>query len=98
PPYRHSFPTRRSSDLVEVAAVLALAAARHNDRVGALMFSDKVEVVLRPAKGRPHALRVIRDLVAFTPRGRGTNLGEALRYASKLDRKSTRLNSSHVSI
>ncbi len=69
---------------VEVAAVLALAAARHNDRVGALMFADKVEFVVRPAKGRPHALRVIRDLVAFRPRGKGTNLGEALRYAGKL--------------
>jgi len=71
---------------VEVAAVLALAAARHNDRVGALMFADKVEFVVRPAKGRPHALRVIRDLVAFRPRGRGTNLAEALRYAAKLPR------------
>ncbi len=79
-------PYTKAGLAVEVAAVLALAAARHNDRVGALMFSDKVEVVLRPAKGRPHALRVIRDLVAFTPRGRGTNLGEALRYASKLPR------------
>src|SRR5206468_4327480 len=48
------------------------------------MFADKVEFVVRPAKGRPHALRVIRDLVAFIPRGRGTNLAEALRYAAKL--------------
>ena len=69
---------------VEVAAVLALAAARHSDRVGALLFADRVEYVVRPAKGRGHALRVIRDLVAFRPRGRGTNLGEALRYAMKL--------------
>ena len=69
---------------VEVAAVLALASARHNDRVGALMFSDTVEFVVRPAKGRPHALRVIRDLLAFSPRGRGTNLAEALRYATRL--------------
>jgi uncharacterized protein (DUF58 family) len=52
--------------------------------VGALMFSDKVELVVRPAKGRLHALRIIRDLIAFRPRGRGTNLGEALRYAAKL--------------
>jgi uncharacterized protein (DUF58 family) len=42
------------------------------------------EYVVRPAKGRAHALRVIRDLVAFAPRGRGTNLGGALRYAAKL--------------
>jgi uncharacterized protein (DUF58 family) len=77
-------PYTKAGLAVEVAAVLALAAARHNDRVGALMFADKVELVVRPAKGRPHALRVIRDLIAFRPRGRGTNLGEALRYATKL--------------
>jgi uncharacterized protein (DUF58 family) len=77
-------PYTKAGLAVEVAAVLALAAARHNDRVGALMFADKVELVVRPAKGRPHALRVIRDLIAFRPRGRGTNLGEALRYAAKL--------------
>lgn len=77
-------PYTKAGLAVEVAAVLALAAARHNDRVGALMFADKVEFVVRPKKGRPHALRVIRDLVAFAPRGRGTNLGEALQYAAKL--------------
>lgn len=77
-------PSTKASLAVEVAAVLALAAARHNDRVGALMFTDKVEFVLRPRKGRSHALRVIRDLVAFTPRGRETNLAEALGYAMKL--------------
>src|SRR5256886_395007 len=48
------------------------------------MFADKVESVVRPKKGRPHALRIIRDLVAFTPRGRPTNLAEALRYGAKL--------------
>jgi uncharacterized protein (DUF58 family) len=77
-------PLSKASLAVEVGAVLALAAARHQDRVGALLFSDRVEHVVRPAKGRPHALRVIRDLVAFKPRGRGTNLAEALRFASKL--------------
>src|SRR6266516_3680394 len=80
-------PYTKAGLAVEVAAVLALAAARHNDRVGALMFADKVELIVRPAKGRPHALRVIRDLVAFTPRGRGTNLGEALSYAAKLPKR-----------
>ena len=77
-------PHTKAGLAVEVAAVLALAAARHNDRVGALMFADKVELVVRPAKGRPHALRVIRDLVAFRPRGRGTNLAEALRFVARL--------------
>jgi len=77
-------PVSKTAVAVEVAAVLALAAARHHDRVGALMFADRVEYVVRPAKGRAHALRVIRDLLAFAPRGRGTNLAEALRYAAKL--------------
>jgi uncharacterized protein (DUF58 family) len=69
---------------VEIGAVLALAAARNNDRVGALLFTDRVEYVVRPAKGRAHALRVLRDMIAFAPRGRGTNLGEALGFAAKL--------------
>jgi uncharacterized protein (DUF58 family) len=77
-------PYSKAGMAVEIAAVLALAAARHNDRVGALLFADRVEHVVRPAKGRPHALRIIRDLVAFRPRGRGTNLAEALRYAARL--------------
>lgn len=77
-------PYTKAGLAVEVAAVLALAAARHNDRVGALMFADKVEMTIRPGKGRPHALRVIRDLVAFRARSRGTNLADALRYAARL--------------
>jgi uncharacterized protein (DUF58 family) len=81
---RFGRPYTKAGLAVEVAAVLALAAARHNDRVGALLFADRVEYLVPPAKGRPHALRVIRDLVAFEPRGRGTNLAEALRYAARL--------------
>jgi uncharacterized protein (DUF58 family) len=69
---------------VEVASVLALAAAYHNDRVGALLFADEVERVIPPRKGRRHALRVIRDLVAFQPVGRRTNLAASLSYASRL--------------
>ena len=53
----------------EVAAVLALAAARNNDRVGALFFTDRVEYHLAPAKGRRHVLRLISDLLAFAARG-----------------------------
>ena len=52
-----------------------------------MLFSDHVEAIIRPAKGRGHALRVIRDLLAFAPRGRGTNLADALRFASKLLRQ-----------
>src|SRR5262249_29206991 len=54
------------------------------DRVGALLFADEVERVIPPRKGRRHALRVIRDLVAFEPAGRRTNLAASLSYASRL--------------
>jgi uncharacterized protein (DUF58 family) len=77
-------PILKSERAVEVAAVLALAAARHNDRIGALVFSDKIDHVVPPAKGRSHALRVVRDLLAFENEGKGTNVGAALRYAGRL--------------
>jgi uncharacterized protein (DUF58 family) len=70
---------RTKGDLaIEVCAVLALAAARNNDRVGSFLFTDRVERHVDPAKGRRHALRVISDLLAFEPEGRGTDLGAAL--------------------
>jgi len=77
-------PRTKAEVAVEVAAVLALAAARQHDRVGALLFSDVVEQVVPPAKGRQHVLRVIRDLLAFAPAGRGTNLAAALAHAGRL--------------
>jgi len=81
------FGTRRrfKSELAsELAAVLAMAAIRNNDRVGTIMFTDRVEHVVPPRKGRRHALRVIRDLLAFEPEGRGTDLAAATDYLSKM--------------
>jgi uncharacterized protein (DUF58 family) len=68
----------------ELAAVLALSAVRNNDRVGMLVFSDRVEHVVPPRKGRRHALRLIRDVLAFRPKGRGTDIAAALDYAARL--------------
>ncbi|HET9983524.1 MAG TPA: DUF58 domain-containing protein [Longimicrobiales bacterium] len=68
----------------EIAAVLALSAIRNNDRVGLLVFSDHVEHFVPPKKGRRHVLRLIRDLLAFRPVGRGTDLVGALEYALKI--------------
>ncbi len=81
---RTGWPAPKAARAVEVAAVLALAAARQNDRVGALLFTDRPEHVVPPAKGRQHALRVIRDMLAFEPRGAGTDLAAAIRYAARL--------------
>jgi uncharacterized protein (DUF58 family) len=77
-------PMTKAERGAEVAAVLALAAARQNDRVGALIFSDGVDHVVPPRKGRPHALRIIRDLLAFQKADRGTNIAGALAYATRL--------------
>lgn len=77
-------PVARAARAVEIAAVLALAGVREQDRVGALLFTDRIEHVVRPAKGRRHALRLIRDLLAFAPEGSGTNVAGALAYASKV--------------
>jgi uncharacterized protein (DUF58 family) len=66
---------RTRSDLAaEVVAVLAFAAARNNDRVGLLLATDRVEAYTQPRKGRRHALRVVSELLAFTPEARGTDL------------------------
>jgi len=81
---RFGDPVTKSGLAVEVAAVLALAAAFQSDRVGALFFTDQVEHVVPPQKGRRHALRVIRDLVAFEPKGRATNLAASLTYTGRL--------------
>jgi uncharacterized protein (DUF58 family) len=81
---RFGDPVTKGGIAVEVAAVLALAAAFQNDRVGALFFTDRVERVVPPARGRQHALRVIRDLIAFEPAGRRTNLAASLTYAGRL--------------
>lgn len=81
---RFGQPRTKAALAIEVAAVLALAAARQNDRVGALLFTDEVEKVIPPAKGRRHALRVIRDLLVFQPAKKKTDLEVGLRYAAQL--------------
>ena len=68
----------------ELAAVLAMSAIRNNDRVGAILFSDRIEHVVPPRKGRRHVLRLMRDLLVFEPVGTGTDLGAALEYAGKM--------------
>ena len=82
-----AFGTRRRTKAelaTEVSAVLALAAVRNNDRVGAILFSDRVEQFVAPAKGKRHVLRVIREMVSFEPRGRGTDLAAAFEFAMRI--------------
>jgi uncharacterized protein (DUF58 family) len=72
---------------IEVAAVLAFAAARNNDRVGAIFATDRVEHYVAPRKGRRQALRVISDLLTFRATRSGTDLGAALEYVEPLLRR-----------
>ncbi len=64
--------------------MLAFAAVANHDRVGAVLFSDRVEAFVPPGRGRDHALRIVRDLLALEPLGRGTDLAAALRFAGRV--------------
>jgi uncharacterized protein (DUF58 family) len=77
------FGTRNSlkRDLItEICAVIGFSALNNNDKIGALLFSDRVEKFIPPRKGRQHVLRIIRDLLEFEPEGKGTDISEALKY------------------
>jgi uncharacterized protein (DUF58 family) len=74
----------KQSMAAELAAVLALTATRNNDRVGLILCSDRIEHVVPPRKGRRHALRLVRDVLAYPTTSRGTNLALALEYASRV--------------
>ena len=79
---------RSKQDLAtEIAAVLSFSASINNDKVGALLFSDKVEKFIPPKKGRSHLLHIIRELVEFTPEDSGTDVSEALRYLTNAIKK-----------
>jgi uncharacterized protein (DUF58 family) len=69
---------------VELSAVLAFSAIKNNDKIGLIIFSDRIEKFVPPRKGRRHVLRVLRELLYHKPQGRGTEIGEALEYLSKV--------------
>ena len=64
--------------VAEVAATLAFSAIRSNDRVGMLLFTDRIEAIVPPRKGARHVLRIVRDLLAFRAEGHGTDIAKAL--------------------
>jgi uncharacterized protein (DUF58 family) len=68
----------------EVACLLAFSAIRNNDKVGLLLFSDRLELFIPPKKGRSHTLRIIREILFFEPTGRGTDAAAALRHFNKI--------------
>jgi len=73
--------------ITEISATLAFSAMQNNDKIGLILFSDKIELYIPPKKGRFHVLRIIRELLEFTPENKHTNIGEALRFMSGVSKK-----------
>lgn len=73
--------------ITEISAVLSFSAIQNNDKIGVILFSDKVEKFIPPKKGRTHILRIIRELINFTPENKETNIAEALRYLTNAIKK-----------
>jgi len=73
--------------MTEIAAVLAYSVIANNDKVGLMLFSDRVEKYIPPKKGRGHMLRIIREMLSYEPMGSGTALSEPLRYLTNIIRK-----------
>jgi len=80
----HSF---KRHVIAEIAAVLAFSAIQNNDKIGVILFSDRVEKFIPPQKGRKHTLRIISEVLNFQPIGKGTNLAEALRFLTNAIKK-----------
>jgi uncharacterized protein (DUF58 family) len=81
------FGTARATKLqtaAEISALLAFSAIRNNDRVGLLLFTDRIELFVPPRKGREHALRVLRECLTIQPEGSGTKIGQALEYLQRV--------------
>ncbi|MDP6685911.1 MAG: DUF58 domain-containing protein [Candidatus Omnitrophota bacterium] len=77
----------KSEVMAEIGALLAFSAIKNNDRVGLLLFTDHVEKFIAPKKGRPHVLRVIKELLDYRAEGKKTNIHAALEYLGKVLKK-----------
>ncbi|MDR1860737.1 MAG: DUF58 domain-containing protein [Bacteroidales bacterium] len=77
----------KKNTMTEIAAVLAFSALQNNDKIGVLFFSETIEKFIPPMKGKSHILRIISELLDFTPANRGTNISGALRYLTNAIKK-----------
>src|SRR5277367_6927905 len=71
----------------ELASVLAFSAIHNSDKVGLILFSDQIEQYIPPKKGRRHVLRVVREILFFEPKHRGTDIVQALDFANRVTRR-----------
>ena len=73
--------------LTEIAATLAFSATQNNDKVGLILFTDEIELFIPPKKGKSHVLRIIRELLEFQPKSNKTNVSQALKYLTNIQKK-----------
>ena len=73
--------------IAEIGAVLAFSATKNNDKIGAILFSDQIELYIPPKKGRKHILRIIRELIEFKPNSNLTNIGDVVQHFNNLVKK-----------
>lgn len=77
----------KSALITEIAAVLSFSAINNNDKVGVILFTDRIEKFIPPKKGKSHILRIISDLLEVQPQGTGTNIALALEYFNNVVKK-----------
>lgn len=77
----------KSEIITEIAATLAFSSTQNNDKVGLILFSDKIELFIPPKKGKSHVLRIIRELIEFKPKSNKTDLAQAFKFLSSVLKK-----------
>lgn len=82
-----SFEKMKKNIITEISAVLSFSAIQNNDKIGVIFFSDIIEKFIPPKKGKSHILRIIRELIDFHPKERGTDITGAIRYLTNIIKK-----------
>lgn len=77
----------KAETAAELCAILAFSAIKNNDKVGMIIFTDRIEMYIPPKKGRGHVLRLIREILFFKPEGSGTNISLALEYLMRVSKR-----------
>lgn len=77
----------KSEIVTEIAATMAFSATQNNDKIGLILFSDQIELYIPPKKGKPHVLRIIRELIEFKPKSNKTDISQALKFLSGTQKK-----------
>ena len=73
--------------VTEIAATMAFSATQNNDKIGLILFTDQIELYIPPKKGKPHVLRIIRELIEFKPKSNKTDISQALKFLSSTQKK-----------